>query len=196
MSLFNDYIVWNNITRQPRRGEANGFAEQNDRGIWQKWLFRSRFTLSPTDSQDVSNSSSPLRLKIHMKNTKMTISKVAQQAGVGIEAIRYYQRLGLIQEPSKPSQGYRHYPQLVITQIRFIKRAQNLGFTLKEIRLLLSLGEQQCSETRELAGVKLKLVQNKIQDLQSIEHTLKDLIQHCESRKENEACPIIYSISH
>ena len=131
-----------------------------------------------------------------MKNTKTTISKAAQQAGVGIETIRYYQRLGLIQEPSKPSQGYRHYPQLVITQIRFIKRAQDLGFTLKEIRLLLSLGEQQCSETRELAGVKLKLVQNKIQDLQSIEHTLKDLIQHCESRKEDEVCPIIYSISH
>lgn len=131
-----------------------------------------------------------------MKNTKTTISKAAQQAGVGIETIRYYQRLGLIQEPPKPLEGYRHYPQRVITRIRFIKRAQDLGFTLKEIRMLLSLGEQQCSETRELAGAKLKLVQNKIQDLQSIERTLKDLIQHCETRKEDEACPIIYSISH
>ncbi len=136
-----------------------------------------------------------LHRKNHMKTTKTTISKAAQQAGVGIETIRYYQRIGLILEPPKPLEGYRLYSELVISQIRFIKRAQDLGFTLKEIRLLLSLGEQQCSETRELAGAKLKLVQNKIQDLLAIEHTLKDLIQHCESRKENEVCPIIYSIS-
>lgn len=126
---------------------------------------------------------------------KTTISKAAQQAGVGIETIRYYQRLGLIQEPRKPLNGYRIYPELVITQIRFIKRAQELGFTLQEIKMLLALGAQQCSETREMAETKLKLVQNKIQDLQSIESTLKDLIQHCETRQGDDVCPIIYSIS-
>lgn len=131
-----------------------------------------------------------------MKNLKTTISKAARLAGVGIETIRYYQKCGLIDEPVKPSEGYRIYPEQIVLQIRFIKRAQQLGFTLKEIRTLLQLNEQQCAETRELAGAKLKLVQNKIKDLLAIEHTLKDLILNCESRKEDEACPIIYSISH
>lgn len=131
-----------------------------------------------------------------MKNPKTTISKVAQLAGVGIETIRYYQRRGLIVEPVKPSRGYRDYPEQAVLQIRFIKRAQELGFTLKEIKMLLALSEQQCSETREFAVAKLKLVQNKIQDLQAIERALRDLIRNCESRKEDEACPIIYSISH
>jgi len=131
-----------------------------------------------------------------MKNTKTTISKAAQQAGVGIETIRYYQRLGLIQEPPRPLEGYRLYSDLVISQIRFIKRAQELGFTLKEIKMLLALGEKQCSETREMARTKLELVQHKIHDLQAIESTLKKLIQHCETREDDDVCPIIYSISH
>jgi len=130
-----------------------------------------------------------------MKNNSTTISKAAKLAGVGIETIRYYQRRGLIEEPTKPFHGYRHYSPQTISQIRFIKRAQELGFTLKEIETLILLGEQQCSETRELADEKLKIVQHKIRDLESIEGTLRGLIQHCELRKDNETCPIIYSIS-
>ncbi|MCH7880251.1 MAG: MerR family transcriptional regulator [Proteobacteria bacterium] len=130
-----------------------------------------------------------------MKKSRITISKAAERAGVGIETIRYYQRLGLIEEPGKPVEGYRLYPEQTIAQIQFIKRAQELGFTLKEIMVLMELGEKQCLETRELAGLKLELVQKKIRDLRSIEHNLRDLIQHCEARKDDEACPIIFSIS-
>ncbi len=130
-----------------------------------------------------------------MKKPRITISKAAERAGVGIETIRYYQRFGLIKEPAKPVEGYRLYPEQTIAQIRFIRRAQELGFTLKEITVLMGLGEKQCAETRELAGLKLELVQNKIRDLQSIEHNLRDLIRHCEARKDDEACPIIFSIS-
>ncbi len=129
-----------------------------------------------------------------MKKSRITISKAAERAGVGIETIRYYQRLGLIEEPAKPAEGYRLYPEQTIEQIRFIRRAQELGFTLKEITVLMELGEKQCAETRELAGLKLELVQNKIRDLQSIEHNLRDLIRHCEARKDDEVCPIIFSI--
>ncbi len=117
-----------------------------------------------------------------MKIIGTTISKAAQRAGVGIETIRYYQRLGLIEEPGKPVEGYRLYPEHTIDQIRFIKRAQTLGFTLKEAKVLGDLGEEKCLETRDLAELKLELVQSKIRDLKFIEHNLKDLIQHCDTR--------------
>ena len=130
-----------------------------------------------------------------MKKSRTTISKAAARAGVGIETIRYYQRLGLIEEPGKPAEGYRIYPEQTIAQIRFIKRAQELGFALKEAKVLVELGDEKCVETRDLARFKLELVQSKIRDLQLIEHNLKDLIQHCDTRREDEACPIYYSIS-
>ncbi len=130
-----------------------------------------------------------------MNNSRTTISKAAQRAGVGIETIRYYQRRGLIEEPAKPVEGYRLYPEQTIAQVRFIKRAQELGFSLKEVKTLVELGEEKCLETRDLAMLKLELVQAKIRDLQSIENNLRDLIRYCDTRREDEACPIYYSIS-
>ena len=130
-----------------------------------------------------------------MNNSRTTISKAAQRAGVGIETIRYYQRRGLIEEPAKPVEGYRLYPEQTIARVRFIKRAQELGFSLKEVKTLVELGDEKCLETRDLAVLKLELVETKIRDLQSIENNLRDLIQHCRARKDDEACPIIFSIS-
>ncbi len=130
-----------------------------------------------------------------MNNSRTTISKAAQRAGVGIETIRYYQRRGLIEEPAKPVEGYRLYPEQTIAQVRFIKRAQELGFSLKEVKTLVELGDEKCLETRDLAVLKLELVQTKIRDLQSIENNLRDLIRYCDTRREDEACPIYYSIS-
>lgn len=130
-----------------------------------------------------------------MNKASTTISKAAQRAGVGIETIRYYQRRGLIEEPARPVEGYRLYPEQTIARVRFIKRAQELGFSLKEVKTLVELGDEKCLETRDLAVLKLELVETKIRDLQSIEHNLRDLIQHCRARKDDEACPIIFSIS-
>jgi MerR family mercuric resistance operon transcriptional regulator len=130
-----------------------------------------------------------------MNNSRTTISRAAQRAGVGIETIRYYQRRGLIEEPVKPVEGYRLYPEQTIAQVRFIKRAQELGFSLKEVKTLVELGDEKCLETRDLALLKLELVKTKIRDLQSIENNLKDLICYCDNRREDEACPIYYSIS-
>ena len=72
---------------------------------------------------------------------ELTIGRLAQSAGVNVETIRYYQRVGLLKEPEKPAYGYRHYPPDTVARIRFIKRAQQLGFTLEEISELLSLGD-------------------------------------------------------
>ncbi len=131
-----------------------------------------------------------------MKPQKITIAVAARLSDVGIETIRYYQRQGLIEEPPRPSQGYRIYPEQTIARIRFIKRAQELGFTLREIKNLLQLDAAQCDETRAFAEEKLKVIEDKIGGLQSIRHTLQELIDHCNSSDANEACPIIYSISH
>lgn len=125
----------------------------------------------------------------------ITIGKAAQQAQVNVETILYYQRIGLINKPKKPLQGYRSYPEQTATQIKFIKRAQTTGFTLKEIKRLLSLGRDQCDETRTLANEKLLDVKQKINDLKAIEKSLNVLIQHCEIHQTDEACPIIDAFS-
>ena len=81
----------------------------------------------------------------------LTIGKLARAASVKIETIRYYQRIGLLEEPDKPQIGYRQYPVTDIARLLFVKRAQNLGFTLKEIVELLSFGEDRCESVKVLA---------------------------------------------
>jgi MerR family mercuric resistance operon transcriptional regulator len=86
----------------------------------------------------------------------LTIGILAKRSGVNVETIRYYQRRHLLQEPSKPPGGYRHYSSEAVKRVRFIKRAQTLGFTLQEISGLLRLDERKaCLETREIAAQKL-----------------------------------------
>jgi len=124
----------------------------------------------------------------------LTIGRVAHQAGVNVETIRYYQKRGLIQEPDKPAFGYRCYPADTVARIHFIKRAQSLGFTLQEIAILLKLDEGQCSETQALARQKLALVESRIKDLQAISEGIKNLINACESQN-TPPCPIISALT-
>jgi MerR family mercuric resistance operon transcriptional regulator len=123
-----------------------------------------------------------------------TIQTVAQTVGIGIEAIRYYQRIGLIETPEKPLSGYRVYPEQTISRLLFIQRAKELGFSLAEISKLLALGDGSCQETKELATHKLEIVNSKLHELQAIAATLEKLIQSCESNSVNQTCPIITTI--
>lgn len=123
-----------------------------------------------------------------------TIGQAAKQLDIHIETIRFYERKGLIEQPPKPESGYRHYSTDSINRIRFIKRAQQLGFTLKEIINLLSLNDQPCSQARELAEQKLASVKQKIQDLQQLEVGLKEMIKQCTNNASEEHCPIIDSL--
>ena len=98
----------------------------------------------------------------------LTIGKLAESAGVNVETIRYYQRRGLLHEPKKPVGGYRHYSPETTKRVRFIKRAQALGFTLEEVAELLRLdAASACAETRELAAHKLKLIEEKLAELKA-----------------------------
>jgi MerR family mercuric resistance operon transcriptional regulator len=83
----------------------------------------------------------------------MTIGVLARTAGIYIEPIRYYQRIGMITEPPKPQQGHRQYPADLIEWTHFIERAQELGFSLAEIADLLSLNERECQEARIIADI-------------------------------------------
>lgn len=122
----------------------------------------------------------------------LTISKLAKAAGVSVETIRYYQRRGLLDEPEKPVSGYRRYSAAMAKRLRFIKRAQALGFTLSEVGGLLTLDESgACTETRALAARKLEVIDQKLADLAAMRGVLGELVRQCESGDSNAACPII-----
>lgn len=126
----------------------------------------------------------------------MTIGRLAKQAGVNIDTIRYYERNGLIPQPVRRASGYREYDTADVRRLRFILRAKDLGFTLAEIGELLSL-----SADRDVRGVKrraeqrLEQVEHKIKELQRVRRGLKTLIDACPGHGELELCPIVSALS-
>jgi MerR family mercuric resistance operon transcriptional regulator len=126
-----------------------------------------------------------------LKIMTRTISKLAKHLNISIETIRFYERKLLIQQPVKPAQGYRHYPDEIIDRIHFIKRAQELGFSLDEIANLLSLHDQPCDQVQALAYKKLIAVQEKKQSLLRLEEALTTLLKQCENNRNKDDCPII-----
>lgn len=130
-------------------------------------------------------------------DTKLTIGKVAAAADVNVETIRFYQRRGLLAEPPKALGGFRYYDSATIERVRFIKRAQTLGFSLEEVNGLLALQQTNaCKQTHDAAVLKLQLVEERIKDLNRIRSTLKKLVQQCETCPTTVSCPIIESLSH
>lgn len=127
--------------------------------------------------------------------SELTIGKLAERAGVNIETIRYYQRRGLLDEPDKPQGGHRRYPAAMAKRVRFIKRAQALGFTLDEVTGLLKLDEAcACAETRELAARKLAMIEEKLNDLTAMRKSLSGLMRACDTGN-GKACPIIHVLA-
>lgn len=127
---------------------------------------------------------------------ELTIGILAKAAGVNVETIRYYQRRGLVDEPAKPPGGHRRYTRRDATRVRFIKRAQLLGFTLEEVADLLRLDDgESCRETRLLAEHKLAVIERRIGDLTRMRRMLARLIAECAAGKRPRSCPIIASLS-
>ena len=127
----------------------------------------------------------------------MTTGQVAREAGVNVETIRFYERKGLIQEPPRRESGYRQYPSRVVNRIRFIKRAQELGFSLKEIDELLELradGPEACPDVQTRAEAKIVDIENKLHTLQKMQAVLKKLIRECSHHTPEDACPILESL--
>ncbi len=124
----------------------------------------------------------------------LTIGRLADAAGVNVETIRYYQRIGLIDEPVKPDQGFRRYSHKTAQNIKFIKRAQQLGFSLKEVAELLVLGDGHCTDVRKRAENKRDKIEAQMKDLQALHNTLNELIRTCRSGKNKHQCPIVETL--
>lgn len=132
-------------------------------------------------------------------NAGITIGKAARAAGVGVETIRFYERERLIEQPPKPNgTGQRLYSGATVKRIRFIKEAQELGFSLREARELLALRtdpDADCGEVRELATAKLASVREKIRRLQEIDAALERLVATCPGCGDLEACSIMDALN-
>lgn len=131
-----------------------------------------------------------------MKTKPLTIGVLARTANVNIETVRYYQRIGLINEPEKPAQGYRVYPESTLKRIQFIKRAQQLGFSLQEVTELLSLGDAKCADVRQIAEQKYQQITNQIKDLTNLKDNLGQLIESCQSDSTDQHCAIVETLSN
>ena len=124
----------------------------------------------------------------------MTIGQVARQAGVGVETVRFYERTGLLTAPPRRASGYRQYAQEAVTRLQFIRRAKELGFSLKEITELLCLRvdpETTCGEVKQRAEAKIADIEAKLRDLQRMKEALATLVAACSGSGPTSQCPIL-----
>jgi len=127
----------------------------------------------------------------------LTIKKVADLTGVGIETIRFYEREKMIESPPRTESGYRQYPAEVIARIRFIKKGQSLGFSLSEIRELLSLRidpNTTAADIREKACSKIQGIDEKIHALQQMKQALEEVTHQCHGDGPVDECPILAAL--
>ena len=126
---------------------------------------------------------------------EMTIGQLAAAAGVNVETVRYYQRRDLLAVPHRPAGGIGRYAPSALTRLRFIKRAQSLGFTLDDVQALLSLDDGQgCSAARQIGEQKLADVRQRLQALRVLEAALQELVSRCSESKRKVKCPLIEAL--
>ena len=131
-------------------------------------------------------------------HTPMTIGTVAKSAGVAIDTIRYYEREGLLPEPLRRASGYRSYDDSAVRQLRFIRRAKDLGFTLEEIRDLLSLSadrQRGVKAVKRRAEERLAAIDARIAELTRVRNGLEQLIDACPGHGAPEQCPILRALA-
>jgi len=133
-------------------------------------------------------------IESNKNQNNLTIGRLAKLVEVNVETIRYYQRIGLIDEPATPLNGFRKYPLQTVQHITFIKRAQRLGFSLKEIAELMKIGDGHCDDVRARAEKKRNKIEDQILDLQSLRNTLDQLICECKTGKDSTHCPIVETL--
>jgi Hg(II)-responsive transcriptional regulator len=127
----------------------------------------------------------------------LTIGQVARRAGVGVETVRFYEREGLLEEPPRRASGYRQYDEQVVKRLHFIKRAQHLGFSLKEISELLMLrvdGRTSCEEVKRHTEAKIAEVERKLVELQRMRQALLQVAALCSGEGPASACPMLEAL--
>ena len=126
-----------------------------------------------------------------------TVGQLAKTAQVNVETVRYYERRGLVPKPPRNASGYRQYPQDAAARIRFIKRAKELGFSLKEISELLCFQtgpSAGCGDVKKQAKAKLANIEAKIRDLERMRRVLTELVAVCDGSGPASECPILHAL--
>jgi MerR family transcriptional regulator, mercuric resistance operon regulatory protein len=124
-------------------------------------------------------------------------SEVAAQAQVNSQTLRYYERRGLLPEPRRTASGYRSYPTDAVRVVRFVKRAQQLGFTLNDIEELLHLaggGPASCEAAKSMARTRIADLDRRIDELTGMREALTRLIDTCDQPRRERECPILEDI--
>ena len=128
----------------------------------------------------------------------LTIGKVAREAGVNVETVRYYERRGLVERPARRRGAYRVYPPETVGRIRSIKRAQQLGFSLEEIRELLAMrvnAKARCGDVLAQAERKIEEIDAKIESLRAVRQSLGRLTEACRMEQPVTECPILVAFT-
>ena len=124
----------------------------------------------------------------------LTIGQVAKRTGIGVETVRFYEREGLLEEPERRPSGYRQFDETIVTRLRFIRRAKELGFTLNEIKELLSLKldpTTTCADVKRRAEAKIEDIDDRIRTLERMKQALAKLTSACSGRGKTNDCPIL-----
>lgn len=184
------WLIWpvaNSQVNQPKKLTCEKGGQSVEQVMQQKHIFL-KITLDSVVKYRVI-------LPYMETNTEtLTIGKVATEASVGIETIRFYEREGLIDDPPRRASGYRNYPRDTILRLRFIKRAKELGFSLKEIKELLTLKlatGTTCNQMKAQADQKIDDIKSKIRTLQRMKRELKKLSSACGGKGSISECPIL-----
>jgi Hg(II)-responsive transcriptional regulator len=123
-----------------------------------------------------------------------TIGQIAKMAGVNVETIRFYERKGLLKPAGRQPSGFRQFSTDAVTRIRFIKRSQELGFSLVEIKELLALrvdSDSVCADVKSRTEAKVHVIEQKLEDLQRIRSVLLRLLETCDQSGTSEECPLL-----
>jgi MerR family copper efflux transcriptional regulator len=124
----------------------------------------------------------------------LTVGRVARMGGVGVPTLRFYERAGLLPKPTRTSSNYRIYSDDAVRRIRFIRRAQQLGFTLKEIKELLALRVSRrttCDQVRVRAQAKIADINERIRALRQMSRALTKFVDECDTHPNGAACPLL-----
>ena len=137
----------------------------------------------------------------HSVQFELRIGQIAHRAGVSVDTVRYYEKLGLLPRAPRSEGGYRLFAADAIERVRFIKQAQDLGFALDEIRMLMGGGgATECRQTRDLLRSKLEVTNQRVKSLQAFSRALRRHLRACEDelakRGDASECPVIVEISH
>ena len=133
----------------------------------------------------------------------LQIGQVSQRTGLSVDAIRFYEKAGLLPRPARTQGGYRLYQQREVADLEFIQKAQQLGFSLNEIRELFSIQrhpQEACVHVRDLIAQKLTVVRTKIEELRTLEAGLSDALKQCRRAlrhpaQHQETCPVLQEIA-